>query len=843
MRSRLLGAGLVLLAVACGNGKSPPLPCDPTFDANCNVTPGQNSCHSNADCGDGKCLPDGTCQAPGTASQASLCTGVTCKPTEFCSNGLCLLSGPVCKPADSTCIFVPHGAFEPPENQWWWPFRTAAGPPLDQKQYPHNMDYRTDLLLPDFVQVMDTPVVMRLHPKDAAPAVVFNSFRSVGGEQFDVETHAVMRAVNGADGSPIWTAPASTVADPDNNLDPLAPSVDGNAQIAAGDCTGSGEVCFITGGFDPQDVDHCDKRDGTTGHCRISTLKTCNVNDALKQPDVCTQYSHQHGGLIAFGNDGRKLWYTPGVQVQWGAPAIARLLGTPGPAQVVVGNGVYDGKTGRMLCPQTTAPLDQIGGNGDGTVTAIADINLDGTPEIITGNQAYRLTPDAASATGYTCKALFRDGVITPYKPPNCPYGQMQSSRTGQQVCLCPNGFEDICPDGFPAIANFAGYGAKIGLDPKDPHPQIVVASHGFLRIQDWTGGMLLNPIPLPSDPNCADANEGGAPTIADFDGDGLPEIGIAGQGGYVVWKPAVGFIWTSKTEDCSSNTGSSVFDFEGKGQANVVYSDQCNFRVYDGRTGHTLVEQPNSSCTAYEMPIVADIDGTGRARVLVPTNNVCNYKCGSWPATLTVPPGTYDPRISSSDLAGTQAGSKFVGLRALRSPSDKWVNTRSVWNEHNYHVTNVNLDGSLPYPEPNSWASGESNSYRQNVQGVGTFSAPDLSICEVKVDMTACQSASRANVTATLYNGGALVVRSGVSITFYAVLQDGSTAQIGSGATSRALNPGDAQDVTIVWIAPPQTQAVTIKAVADEKNLVGVCHPENKTATAAQPVRCSPLG
>ncbi len=832
---RLLGVGAVLVAVACGNGKAAPSQsCDPRLDDSCNVTPGQSGCHKDADCGDGKCLADGTCQAPGTVSQASSCTGVACKSNEFCSNGICLPSGPVCMPADAACIFVPHGAFEPPENQWWWPFRTPAGPPLDQTEYPHNMDYRAGLQLPDFVQVMDTPVVMRLHPKDLAPAVVFNSFRSVGGEQFDVETRAVMRAVNGADGSPIWTTPAN----PD---DPVLPAVDGNAQIAAGDCTGSGEVCFITGGFDPADIDRCSVQDGSTGQCNLNPLKTCNV-DLGKKSDPCNVNSHQRGGLIAFGNDGRKLWYTSGVQVQWGAPTIARLLGTPGPAQVVVGNGVYDGKTGRMLCPQTTSPLDQIGGNGDGTVTAIADIDLDGMPEIITGNQAYKLLPDASSATGYTCKAIFRDGVVTPYKPPSCPYGEIKSTRTGKQVCLCPNGFEDICPDGFPAIANFAGYGAKIGLDPKDPHPQIVVASHGFLRIQDWTGGMLLNPIPLPSDPNCTDANEGGAPTIADFDGDGLPEIGIAGQGGYVVWKPFVGFIWTSKTEDCSSNTGSSVFDFEGKGQANVVYSDQCNFRVYDGKSGSTLVEQPNSSCTAYEMPIVADIDGTGRARVLVPTNNVCTYKCSSWPANLTVPPGTYDQQISSSDLSGTQAGSKFVGLRALRSPSDKWVNTRSVWNEHNYHVTNVNLDGTLPYPEPSSWAPGQSNSYRQNVQGLGTFSAPDLSICEVKVDMTACQSASKATVTATIYNGGALVVKAGVSVNFYAVLKDGSTAQIGAGATTRALNPGDAQDVTITWIAPPQTQAVTVKAVADEKNLVGVCHPENKTATTL-PVRCSPLG
>jgi hypothetical protein len=81
------------------------------------------------------------------------------------------------------------------------------------------------------------------------------------------------------------------------------------------------------------------------------------------------------------------------AQVWWGGPSIARLLGPTGPAQVVVGNGVYDGATGKTLCPQTISPLDQVGGNGDGTLTAIADLDLDGVPEIITGNQAYKLLP------------------------------------------------------------------------------------------------------------------------------------------------------------------------------------------------------------------------------------------------------------------------------------------------------------------------------------------------------------------------------------------------------------------------------------------------------------------
>src|SRR2546428_8424959 len=98
---------------------------------------------------------------------------------------------------------------------------------------------------------MSTPVVIRLHPKDAEPAVVFNSF-SLGGAGALVETQGVLRAVRGSDGSPIWTAP-------DHMWSHMEQSVNGNSGIAAGDCMGTGEVCFITGGWNPYDIP-CDPK-------------------------------------------------------------------------------------------------------------------------------------------------------------------------------------------------------------------------------------------------------------------------------------------------------------------------------------------------------------------------------------------------------------------------------------------------------------------------------------------------------------------------------------------------------------------------------------------------------
>ena len=47
---------------------------------------------------------------------------------------------------------------------------------------------------------------------------------------------------------------------------------------------------------------------------------------------------------------------------------------------------------------------------------------------------------------------------------------------------------------------------------------------------------------------------------------------------------------WKRDTEDDSSRvTSSSVFDFNGDGAAEVVYNDECYFRVYDGHDGEVL--------------------------------------------------------------------------------------------------------------------------------------------------------------------------------------------------------------------------------------------------------------
>src|SRR5438105_3855251 len=408
----------VCLLAGCVGKNSPSQACDPQTE-DCSVGPGGTGrCVRDSDCGDGICQPDGTCRAVQPVTQPTACANVSCPAGNFCSNGQCIPATAQCKQADPACIFIPHGAFEPPEHAWWWPWPTPQGPDAAS---PLDVPLRT-IEYPDYVQVMSTPVVMRLNAKDVEPAVGFNTFPDhpaglQGSEMLEVQ--GVMRAVRGSDGAPLWTAPKDM-------WNHMQWSIDGNSGIAAGDCMGTGEVCFITGGWDPDD----------------QPPRVPNSNLA-----------HRHGGLIAFGSDGRFRWVTREAQIYWGAPVIARLLGPDGRAQVVVGNGVFDAATGKTLCPQTNE-LGAVGGNGDGTLSAVADLDLDGIPEVVTGNQAYKLVKNDASPTGYSCTAMFSAGVRMP----------------GNLACA------------------------------------------------------------------------GGAPTIADFDGDGMPEVGVASQSAYSVWKPGRGW-------------------------------------------------------------------------------------------------------------------------------------------------------------------------------------------------------------------------------------------------------------------------------------------------------------
>ncbi|MCI0535158.1 MAG: putative Ig domain-containing protein, partial [Verrucomicrobiales bacterium] len=353
---------------------------------------------------------------------------------------------------------------------------------------------------------------------------------------------------------------------------------------------------------------------------------------------------------------------------------------------------------------------------------AIADLDHDGVPEIVFGsmvfdNSGHLLWKGSTSGgTGDGDNAFGALSIVADLDLDGWPEivaGKTAYRRDGSVY------WNSTLTDGFPAVANF----------DEDPYTEIALVTQGNLYLLEHSGEVKWGPVAIPG------GGPGGPPTIADLDGDGQPEIGVAGAVRYVVFEADGSIKWQAETRDTSSRaTGSTVFDFEGDGKAEVLYGDELFLRIYDGATGNVLYSLPKSSCTAYEYPVVADVDGDGNAEIITVANQACGY-------------------------------GPDVGLWVIGDANDTWVPTRQIWNQHSYHISNVNDDGTIPRFEANSWQT--HNTYRLNLQpeaNGGPHAAPDLMACFLRVAV----NGQNTTITARIGNGGELLVGPGINVGFY---------------------------------------------------------------------------
>lgn len=480
----------------------------------------------------------------------------------------------------------------------------------------------------------------------------------------------------------------------------------------------------------------------------------------------------RNGGTIAFERDGSVKWHQPmyplgaaGDHLAGTTPSIAD-IDSDGAPEIIQGRVVLNGEDGSLQWVGAAG----VGTNGFmGPVSSSGDIDLDGRLEVLAGSTAY----EDDGSVKWTFD--FLGNAIT---NANCQH----------------SGFP--C-DGFSATGNF----------DQDDQGEVVLVRAGKIYLVNHDGTPLVDPatmnpivVDIPVD-NCA-KNEGGPPTVADFDGDGTAEIGVAGSDYYIVMDleclatplPAQcsdpGIRWKVANADCSSRvTGSSVFDFDGDGKTEVVYNDETFFRIFDGTTGDILTQIENHSHTRLEMPIIADVDNDGNAEIVFIENG---------------------------------SGGTTQGIRIYADASDSWVPTRRIWNQHAYHVTNVSELGEIPAMEPPNWLettlstpAGVMNNFRQNLPAFDVFAAPDLTV-ELTIDETTCPST--LSLVARVCNDGALVVGAGTGVSFW----DASTMQLltcenAPTVTANPLPPGQCQDVTCLLAEPPtEPQVIDVRACVD---------------------------
>jgi hypothetical protein len=471
--------------------------------------------------------------------------------------------------------------------------------------------------------------------------------------------------------------------------------------------------------------------------------------------------------VVALRGDGSMLWKaapgTCGVTYSsdafpYSVPAIAD-LDEDGVPEVITERAILDGATGQAAATYSALPRGSI---------AVSDVDGDGFLDIVSGGQAW--------------------------------------DRNGQLIAdtTWPNAI-------WPAIGDLDG----------DTRPEIVTVDFDAHRLSIWRVGaagaevvrqgidvLVLGNGACTSGAVGMYGHAGGPPTIGDFDGDGTADVALAGGAAYVVYDGArlmdpsapadTLAMWAAPTVDCSSaQTGSTLFDFNGDGKAEVVYADEQQLYIYDGPTGNVVAQICHRNGTINEYPVVADVDADGKADIVA---------------------------VSS---AGCEDGTPG-GLRVFTSAADAWVRTRRVWNQFTYHVTNVDEGGAIPSDELPNWMQPGLNNFRQNKAPGGEFHAAD-----VTVELTPRCEPDAFALVATVRNVGQAPIPAGAVVTFAV---EGES--IGEATTTLVLYPAQAESLVLEL----EIGAGVGEATASVEAPVAECRGDNN---ASEPVstKCVPAG
>ncbi|MCP4361020.1 MAG: hypothetical protein GY796_23685, partial [Chloroflexi bacterium] len=208
---------------------------------------------------------------------------------------------------------------------------------------------------------------------------------------------------------------------------------------------------------------------------------------------------------------------------------------------------------------------------------------------------------------------------------------------------------------GGPAIVDVDGNG----------NPEIAISHDGFHTVLDKDGNVVWSTQLDPGAP--------GGVSVADIDGDNEIEIvtgmryddGI-GVGRLYALNADGSILWQVPAYDSTSANSQSVLDVDGDGVYEIAWNGaQYGFTIFNGVDGAILFNEPLAeSLTATDYPIFADVDLDGYAEIVVPSND----------------------------------GIRVFGFDGV------WGSSRPLWNQHSYHISNINDDLTVPFSEPNSW-------------------------------------------------------------------------------------------------------------------------------------------
>ena len=641
---------------------------------------------------------------------------------------------------------------------------------------PSKFESSTNVIVTPLVApLIDTNKDGVINEKDK-PVLAFISYNRDYGHGPDTQAGSVLRVISLDDEIGKCTEIVSSeaiystypldlaIADVD---DPILEKADGPELIAGtnGHCTSGRAECQLPrDGFANQN-----EKD------RIQILKIESDGSGYKLVEkyalTITNKTKTYTPAIAYldpAND-----KTPSIVTNYGAamvdPTTKQLAWRPGCEQIA-DDVKIDGKTR----------------NKNWSMPHLLDLDGDGVKEIVTAKMIY----DA------NCKPLLADNALAEGK--------------ASFVAVA-----DLMPDSDTAAAD----GELV--------PELAMVTSGanggsfefwkvYLKDGAWSVKKAKN-LKIPVDSSRVTQNRnasgGGNPVIADFNGDTIPDVGLAARFYYIVYSndgtPTGGeVLWADgKTQDYSSAvTGSSVFDFDGDGTAEVVYSDETRLRVYKGKSdaekpasGYTkptiIFERPNYSATGWEYPIIADVDGDGETEIVVASDSAG---------------ADYTTKIDGKDVIFS---GQTRGVNVWYDPDRKWVRSRRIWNQHQYHISNIEENGNVPHETQAHWlidgvapnwshaASYQKmkyNNYRQNIQPSGILNAPDFYPRELSVNDANCPM--YIHFDALVLNRGTIGTSTSFVVRFY-VDDSAGDKLIGIVPVDMSLPAGGHAMIKFTWI------------------------------------------